>query len=45
MEAVLVLATLARRYRFTLVPDHPVVPWPSMTLRPKHGIRVVLHRV
>ena len=44
-EAVLVLATLARRFRFTLVPDHPVVPWPSMTLRPKHGIRVVLHRV
>jgi cytochrome P450 len=42
-EAVLVLATLARRFRFTLVPDHPVVPWPSMTLRPKYGIRVALH--
>jgi cytochrome P450 len=44
LEAVLVLATLARRFRFTLVPDHPVAPWPSMTLRPRHGIRVVLHR-
>jgi cytochrome P450 len=45
MEAILVLATLARKFRLTLVPGHPVVPWPSMTLRPKHGIRVVLHQV
>jgi cytochrome P450 len=44
METALVLATVAQRYRLELVPDHPVVPWPSMTLRPKHGIRVVLRR-
>jgi cytochrome P450 len=45
MEAVLVLATMAQRFRLTLVPGHPVVPWPSMTLRPRHGIQVVLRRV
>jgi cytochrome P450 len=45
VEAVLVLATLARRFRFELVPGQEVVPWPSMTLRPRHGVRVVLRRV
>jgi cytochrome P450 len=43
-EAVLVLAALARRFRFTLLPDQKVVPWPSMTLRPRYGVRVVLRR-
>ena len=43
MEATLLLATLAQRFTFQLVPDHPVVPMPSVTLRPKHGIRMVLH--
>jgi cytochrome P450 len=42
MEAVLIVATVAQRYRFALVPGHPVVPRPSMTLRPQHGIKVVL---
>jgi cytochrome P450 len=42
MEAVLVLATLGQRYRFTLVPDHPVTTWPTITLRPRDGIRAVL---
>jgi cytochrome P450 len=41
-EAALVLATLGQRYRFTLVPDHPVTTWPTVTLRPKDGIRAVL---
>ena len=45
MEAVLVLATLAPRYRFELVPGQHIVPWPVMTLRPKPGVRVVLRRV
>jgi cytochrome P450 len=44
MEAILLLATIAQRFRFAVVPDHPVVPMPSVTLRPKHGIRMVLHR-
>jgi cytochrome P450 len=42
MEAALVLATIAQKFRFRLVPDHPVVPLASITLRPKHGIRVTL---
>jgi cytochrome P450 len=42
METVLVLATIAPRFRFTVLPGHPVVPWPTFTLRPRHGIRAVL---
>ena len=45
MEATLLLATIAQRFRFQLVANHPVVPTPSITLRPKDGIRVVVqHR-
>jgi cytochrome P450 len=40
MEAVLVLATVAQRFRFTVLPDHPVVPLASITLRPRHGLHV-----
>jgi len=42
MEATLVLATIAQRYRFRLVPGHSVVPLASITLRPRHGIRAIL---
>jgi cytochrome P450 len=42
MEATLILATVAQRYRLRLVPDHPVVPLASITLRPRHGVRMVL---
>jgi cytochrome P450 len=38
MEATLLLATIAQRYRFALLPDPPVVPFFSVTLRPKHGV-------
>lgn len=44
MEAVLLLATIAQRFRVRLVPGHPVELLPSITLRPKHGIRVQLER-
>jgi hypothetical protein len=27
-----------------LVPDHPVVPQPLVTLRARHGIRMTAHR-
>jgi cytochrome P450 len=40
MEATLLLATIAQRYRFTLLPDPPVVPFFSITLRPRHGLPV-----
>lgn len=42
MEAVLLLATIAQKFQLTLVPEHPIVPQPSITLRPEHGIQVVL---
>ncbi len=42
MEAVLLLATIAQRYAFTAVPEHRVVPWPVVTLRPRHGVKVTL---
>jgi hypothetical protein len=42
MEAVLVLVTLARKVRFRHAPDaKPLELQPSVTLRPKHGVRVV----
>ncbi len=44
MEAVLILATMAPRFHFDLVPGHPVEPGPSITLRPRSGIRAVLRR-
>jgi cytochrome P450 len=40
MEATLLLASIAQRFHFELVETQPVVPVPSFTLRPKHGIRV-----
>lgn len=40
MEARLVLATIARRYRLTLEPNQQVIPDPLITLRPRYGIRM-----
>ena len=44
IEAHLVLATLASRYRLALMPGHPVKPWPLITLRPRYGIRMTIER-
>ena len=41
MELVLLVATIAQRWRFDLVPGHPVVPQASVTLRPKYGMKMV----
>ncbi len=39
MEAVLLLATMARQYRLRLNPvDQEVVPQPTLTLRPRHHL-------
>jgi len=42
MEGALILATISQKYRLRLVPDHPVVPLASITLRPRYGVRVRL---
>jgi cytochrome P450 len=44
MEATLLLAAIAQRFQLRLVPGQSIVPVPSITLRPKNGIRVVVHR-
>jgi cytochrome P450 len=42
MEGTLLLATLAQRWKLRLVPGYPVEIQPKITLRPKHGIRMVV---
>jgi cytochrome P450 len=44
MEAALLLATIAQRFRIDIVLTHPVVPMPSITLRPRYGIWASLHQ-
>lgn len=46
MEDTLVLASIAQRFRFSLVPGQTIVPKPKpkMTLRPKNGMLMRLHR-
>ena len=38
-EAIIVLATIARRWRLLLDPGHPIEPQPLITLRTRHGVR------
>jgi cytochrome P450 len=45
LEAVLIVATVAQRFRFELVNDHPVAVWPCVTLRPRHGIRAICREI
>jgi cytochrome P450 len=40
MEGVLLLATIAQKWKLKLVPGHPVEPEPLITLRPKFGMRM-----
>ena len=42
MEGALVLATIAQRFKMRLAPGHPVEMRPLVTLRPKHGMRMIL---
>jgi cytochrome P450 len=44
MEAVLILATIARHWRFTMDPSYTVTPRPIGTLRPHPGVRGQVHR-
>lgn len=42
MEAVLVVAAIAQHYRLRLVPGHPVEAQDTLTLRPRHGLKMVV---
>ena len=46
MEGQLLLATLAQRVTFDLVPGQSVKPDPTktITIRPSHGLKVIVHR-
>jgi cytochrome P450 len=42
MEAKLVLAVALQRFRFELTPETELALFPSVTLRPRHGVRLRL---
>ncbi len=43
MEIVLVLATIGQKFKLELVPDHRVEIYPAMSLRPKDGVKAIVH--
>jgi cytochrome P450 len=42
MEGVLLIATIAQKWKMRLAPDQRVETKPMITLRPKHGMRMIL---
>ena len=44
MEMILVVATVAQQWKLRLMPDHPVLPQPLVTLQPKHGLSMTTLR-
>ncbi len=44
MEVTLLLAMIQQRFHLEVVPGHPIELFASVTLRPKHGIRVIPQR-
>ncbi|ALF56155.1 cytochrome P450 [Nostoc piscinale CENA21] len=45
MEAALLLATIAQSFQIDLVPGYPIVPQPSITLRPENGLKVEIKQI
>ncbi|MFB2975269.1 cytochrome P450 [Microseira sp. BLCC-F43] len=45
MEATLLLAAIAQQFELELVPGFPIVPQPSITLRPEYGIKVQIKQI
>jgi cytochrome P450 len=41
MELILVASAIAQKWKFRVLPEHPVIPQPVVTLRMKHGLRAV----
>jgi cytochrome P450 len=44
MEGVLALATIGQKWQLRLAPGQKVEPQPLITLRPKHGLRMIVER-
>jgi cytochrome P450 len=44
IEGILLLVTLLRNWKIELVPEHPVVLSPLITLRPKYGMKMIIKR-
>jgi cytochrome P450 len=44
MEGILLLATLAQRWRLHLAPDQRIAMQPVVTLRPRYGMQMILER-
>ena len=44
IEAQVIVATLAQRYRLNLLPGHPVEAWALVTLRPRYGMKMIVER-
>jgi cytochrome P450 len=44
LEMLVILAMVAQAYELRPVPGHPVEPAARITLRPRHGVLVTLHR-
>jgi cytochrome P450 len=45
MEMQLILATIAQRHKLRLVPGRPVEPEALLSLRPRYGLPMTLHRI
>ena len=44
MEGVIIIATIASKWKMRLVPHQKVEPEPLITIRPKDGLKVILER-
>jgi len=45
MEAQLIVAVVAQKYRLDLVPGHPVEPLPMITLQPRYGLLMTIREL
>jgi cytochrome P450 len=43
MEAILIVATISQRFRLSLAPGFKLALLPSITLRPKKGVKMIVH--
>ncbi|NJM36700.1 MAG: cytochrome P450 [Akkermansiaceae bacterium] len=44
LEAHIITVMMLQKFQLSLVPGHPIVPQPDITLRSKHGMMMTLRR-